>query len=220
MEIFSRWSGYLSQGMAGGLVVTLETMLVAALATLLWGLIVAILRTSPLPFLKYPAMAYIEFFRGTPLIVQILIIFAAIPQLTKVFLPPFVTAVLALTLKQASFVAESYRAGLEAVPKGQVEAAMTLGMGSWLRFRRVVLPLAIRVILPALGNSLTSLLLLTPFVFLAGLEDMMARTNQLLNRTGDFSVYLLATLIYVSLALILAWGNSLLERRLKIPGAL
>jgi His/Glu/Gln/Arg/opine family amino acid ABC transporter permease subunit len=218
VTLFARWAEYFSQGMGDGLAVTLQTMAVAAVATLGWGLLVAVLRMSPFAPFKLLAQAYIELFRGTPLIVQILILFAAVPQMTRVYLPPFTTAVLALTLKEGSFVAETYRSGLQAVPRGQVEAATALGMSSFVRFRRVIFPQAIRVVLPALVNSLTALLLLTPFVFLAGLQDMMARANQILNRTGDFSVYLLATLVYVLVALALVGAHHFIERRLRVPG--
>jgi ABC-type amino acid transport system permease subunit len=177
------------------------------------------LRIGPIKPLRALAMAYIEFFRGTPLIVQILILFAALPQFTGLFLPPFETAVLSLTLNAGSYLAESYRSGLQAVPIGLLEAARSLGMRGVLVFRRLTFPLAIRVILPAIGNSLVAILLTTPFVFLAGLEDMMAKANQILNRTGDFSVFLLVTIIYVFFGLILVAGNTVLERRLRLPDA-
>jgi His/Glu/Gln/Arg/opine family amino acid ABC transporter permease subunit len=218
VELLNRWISYWGLGINTGLLVALEVMVAAGICTVIWGLVIAMLRASPVTPLRWLAIAYIEFFRGTPLLVQILIIFAALPKLVGLFLPPFQTAVLALTLNAGSYMAESYRAGLQAVPRGQREAAVALGMSSPLVFWRVVLPQAIRVILPAVGNILISLLLTTPFVFLAGLEDMMAKAIQVLNRTADFSVYVLVTLIYVVLGLLLVWGNSRLERKLRLPG--
>jgi polar amino acid transport system permease protein len=122
---------------------------------------------------------------------------------------------LALTLNAGGYLAESYRAGFQAVPPGQHEAAAALGMPEALIFWRVTLPQAIRIILPSVGNTIAGLLLTTPFVFLVGLEDMMAKAVQVMNRTADWSVFVLVTLIYTVLGLILVGVNAWLEHRFK-----
>lgn len=217
MDLLGRWAQYFS-ALWPGLIVTLQVMIVASICTLLWGLVVALVRMSAFKPFRLLAIAYIEFFRGTPLLVQLLALYAALPVLTGIYLPAFGTALLALTANAGGYVAEAYRSGFEAVPTGQREAASALGMDAVLVFRRVVFPQAIRVILPAVGNTITSLLLTTPFVFLVGMADMMAKTNWVFNFHSDFSVYALATLIYATLAMILVAGNTLLERRLRLPG--
>jgi polar amino acid transport system permease protein len=215
MELFNKWAFYFTDSIGAGLITVLQVLVVSAITTILFGLVVAVVRMSPIKPMKWCAQAYIEVFRGTPLLVQILILFAALPILTGWFLTSFQTAILAMTLNSGSYMAESYRSGLEAVPAGQREAAASLGMGPLLAFRRVVLPQAIRIVLPAIGNTVTGMLLATSFIFLVGLNDMMARANLILWQTGDFSIYVLVTLIYVSIGLVLVGGTKYMEARFK-----
>jgi polar amino acid transport system permease protein len=216
LDIFVRWASYWTTGgIAVGFVVMLQTFIAASVLTIIWAMIVAVARMSPSRILQYIAVGYIELFRGTPLLVQLLIFFAAVPIITGIKLRPFETAVLALTLNAGAYLAENYRSGLQAVPRGQQEAATALGLSNAQVFQRVTLPVALRVILPAIGNIIASLLLTTPFVFFVGLEDMMARATQIMNRTADFSVFLFVTIIYVALGLLLFAGNSWHERRFK-----
>lgn len=215
MELFSRWAFYFTDSIGAGLITVLQVLVVSAITTILFGLVVAVMRMNPFRPIRYVAQAYIEVFRGTPLLVQILVLFAALPILTGWFLTSFQTAILAMTLNAGSYMAESYRSGLEAVPVGQREAAASLGMSPLLGFRRVVLPQAIRIVLPAIGNTVTGMLLATSFIFLVGLNDMMARANLILWQTGDFSIYVLVTLIYVSIGLVLVVGTKYMEARFK-----
>lgn len=215
MELLSRWALYFTESIGAGLIVTLKVLAVSLVTTLLFGLVVAVMRMSPIKPVKWLAQAYIEIFRGTPLLVQVLVLFAALPILTGWFLTSFQTAVLAMTLNAGSYMAENYRSGLEAVPVGQREAAASLGMGPLLAFRRVVLPQAIKIVLPAIGNTMTGILLATSFIFLVGLQDMMARANLILWQTGDFSIYMLVTIIYVAIGLVFVWGTKYMEARLK-----
>lgn len=215
MELLSRWAFYFTDSISAGLIITLKVLAVSLITTLLFGLVVAVMRMSPIKPVKWLAQAYIEIFRGTPLLVQILLLFAALPILTGWFLTSFQTAILAMTLNAGSYMAESYRSGLESVPVGQREAAASLGMGSLLAFRRVVFPQAIKIVLPAIGNTMTGMLLATSFIFLVGLQDMMARANLILWKTGDFSIYLLVTLIYVAIGLVFVWGTKYMEAQFK-----
>jgi len=215
VELLSRWAFYFTDSISAGLIITLKVLAVSLITTLLFGLVVAVMRMSPIKPVKWLAQAYIEIFRGTPLLVQILLLFAALPILTGWFLTSFQTAILAMTLHAGSYMAESYRSGLESVPVGQREAAASLGMGSLLAFRRVVFPQAIKIVLPAIGNTMTGMLLATSFIFLVGLQDMMARANLILWKTGDFSIYLLVTLIYVAIGLVFVWGTKYMEAQFK-----
>lgn len=216
MDVLSRWARYWTEGgLERGLITTLEAFFVASLLTIAWGLVVALARMSPIRPLRWIAIAYIEIFRGTPLLVQLLTFFAALPLLTGLQLDAFQTAVLALTLNAGGYLAESYRSGFQAVPLGQHEAGAALGMPNFLVFWRITLPQAVRIILPAVGNVIASMLLTTPFVFLVGLEDMMAKAGQIMNRHADWSVYMFVTIIYTILGLILVGANSWVERRFK-----
>ena len=218
MGLLNRWASYLTvYGIGSGLLVALEVLVVTSVTTLIWGLIIALLRMSPFKPLQFLATAYIEIFRGTPLLVQLLVLFAVLPVLIGFFLSPFLTAVLALTLNTGSYMAENYRSGLQAVPKGQIEAATALGMSSFTTFRRVIFPLAIRVILPSFGNIVLGILITTSFVYLVGLQDMMAKASLILSVFGDMSGYVVVTIIYVLLGVILISCNSMLERKLRLP---
>lgn len=218
MQLLNKWAIYFTDSIGAGLIIVLQVLVLSAITTILFGLVVVVLRMSPIKPMKWVAQAYIEIFRGTPMLVQILVLFAALPILTGWFLTSFQTAILAMTLNSGSYMAESYRSGLEAVPAGQREAAASLGMGPLLAFRRVVLPQAIKIVLPAIGNIITGMLLATSFIFLVGLMDMMARANLILWQTGDFSIYILVTLIYVSIGLVLVGGTKYMEARLKQDG--
>ena len=216
MSILANWATYWTEGgIQRGFTNTIAAFVVGSLLTLAWGLLVAMLRMSSFRVVRFLAMAYIEVFRGTPILVQLLTFFAAVPILTGLQRPPFETAVLALALNSGGYIAESYRAGLQAVPRGQKEAATAIGMTRAQVFRRVTLPLGIRVMLPAVGNTLAGILLTTSFVFLVGLEDMQAKATQIMNRTNDWTVFLFITLIYVALGLLLLAGNNWLERRYR-----
>ena len=124
---------------------------------------------------------------------------------------------LATSVNAGGYLAESYRSGFEAVPRGQREAAAALGMSDLVAFWRVRLPLALRVILPAIGNLLLAMLLGTPFVFLVSLLDMMTAAELIISRTADFTVCLFVTIIYSAIGLVIVWVNSRLERRLRLP---
>lgn len=217
MGLITRWIFYFTSGLGTGLLVTIQTLIVATVFSVVWALVIAVMRMSSVKPLQLFGLAYIEFFRGTPFLIQILVIYFAIPKLINYYPPPFPTAVLALTLNVGGSLAETYRSGIGAVPLGQREAAASLGMSNRVIFQRVILPQAIRVIIPGVGNAITALLLTTPFVFLVGLEDMMGYAVDLLNRTGDMSVYLLVTIIYAVMALMLVGVNLQVERRVRLP---
>lgn len=216
MDLIATWAGYWTEGgISRGFVNTMQAFVVASALTLVWGMIVAVMRMSPFAPVRWVAIVYIEVFRGTPLLVQLLTFFAAVPMLLRLQLPPFETAVIGLMLNFGPYVAESYRSGLQAVPQGLREAATALGMSRGKAFFRVVLPLTVRIVLPAVGNTLTGLLLTTSFVFLVGLEDMSAKATQIMNRTNDYSVFLFITLIYVAVGLLLLAASNWLERRYR-----
>lgn len=212
-----RWPQYFTEYLASGLLVTLGLWVACCITTMVFALPVAVMRSSGWWPLRVVATAYIEVFRGTPLLVQLFVFFAYVPILTGVLLPPWPTALLVLTLNGGSDLAESYRSGIQAVPRGQREAAAALGMSNLRVWTRVVLPQAVRTIQPSIGTILVSLLLGTSFSYLTGVVDLMAQTEAVQILFSDFSVFLLAALLYVAMALTLTWGNSALERKVRIP---
>lgn len=212
----TQWPTYLSEEILSGLWVALQLLVVSSVTTVIWGVVVLMFRISRVAALQALGKLYIEFFRGTPLVVQVLAIFAYLPAL-GIILPPFPTAVLAITLNVGSYLAESYRAGLQSIPVGQHEAAYALGMRRFTIFHRVTMPAVLRIILPALANIVMQILLTTPFVYLVGLQEMMAKGALIQMRTADFSVYLLITLVYVLLGTGISCLFAWIERRTRTP---
>ena len=157
-----------------------------------------------------------RYFAVHPLIVQILIIFNYLPHF-GIVLSSFQAAVLSLTLNAGGYLAESYRSGFQAVPIGQKEAALALGMSKIRAVIRVDIPVAFRIVMPAIGNIVVSILLTTPFIYLVGMGDLMMRANELMRMTLNWSVYGYITIIYIIIGLILSWFNYKLEKKMRLP---
>jgi His/Glu/Gln/Arg/opine family amino acid ABC transporter permease subunit len=216
-SLLTRWQEYFQTYLRSGVGTTALMWLVASATTVVWALPVALCRSSRFALVRFPATAYIEFFRGTPQLVQMLAIFAGLP-LIGIEVAPWPSAIIALTLNAGTYMAEAYRSGFQAVSRGQREAASSLGMSRTTALRRVILPQVGRIAQPAIGQIVVAILLSTSFVFLVGVVDLTAQGNTAYQFTIDFSVYYEVTLIYLVLALAATALNSWLERRLRIPG--
>lgn len=138
------------------LVVTIQATLAGMALALILGLLWAVLRRSPQPAVRLPAAGLVGFIRSTPLLVQIYFLFFVLPG-AGVVLSPFLTGVIALGLHYSAYTAEVYRAGIEAVPKGQWEAARALNLSPGHTWRAVILPQALPPVIPALGNYLVAM---------------------------------------------------------------
>ncbi len=143
--------------LAYGALVTLKFSILSTLFGLVIGTVFGIFRIVKNPVLNAISMAYVEVIRGTPLLVQIMIVYYGLPQ-AGITLPPDISGVLALSINSGAYIAEIIRAGIQSVPKGQMEAARSLGMTYVQAMRYVVLPQAFRNILPALGNEFIALI--------------------------------------------------------------
>lgn len=188
-----------------GALLTIEVSLLAiALATVL-GVAGAAARLSGARLLRLAGSAYVEVFRNTPLLVQIFFLFFGLPRV-GIRLSAFHSGLLALALYTGAYNTEAFRAGLEAVPRGLREAAAALGLSAWQRFRYVVLPIAVRIALPALGNNFIALLKNSSLVSTIGMVELTFMARDLETWTfRSFDVYGLATLIYLGLVLVLSW---------------
>jgi polar amino acid transport system permease protein len=151
------------------------TVLGTALAAVL-GLAFAIIRRTHMPVLAPLVTAFIEFVRSTPLLVQLFFLFFVLPEF-GVTLSPLTTGVLGLGVHYACYLAEVYRAGIEGVPKGQWEASTALSLPARLQWQHVILPQAIRNVLPALGNYAISMFKETPFLALITVPEMVQRSQ-------------------------------------------
>ncbi len=203
---------YLTEG-AG---LTAGISLLAMLAGLALGLGLALLSQAALRPGRWVVAAYVEAFRNTPLLIQIFFIYFGLPTL-GLRLPAFGSGLLALSLYSAAYNAEVFRAGLEAVPFGQREAARSTGLSGWQEARHVVVPQALRIAFPALGNNLVSLVKNSSLVSVIGMVELMFVANDIsFNNFRSFEVYGAAVVYYVVLILVLSRALAWAERRLLV----
>ncbi|MBE3560012.1 MAG: amino acid ABC transporter permease [Ktedonobacteraceae bacterium] len=197
---------------------TLWLSVVAQSMGVIIGLFLALMRMSRFPWLSWPARAYIWLFRGSPLLVQILIFYFGIPQLfpaSTQFLTKEVVVLLAFSLNEGAYMAEIVRAGIESVDPGQMEAAKSLGMRYSLAMRWIILPQAARVIVPPLGNEFNNMLKSTSLAAVIGLLELTG-TAQIYGSQGFvvFELLIVATFWYLLLTTIWEYLQHWIENRL------
>ncbi|CAM4525038.1 amino acid ABC transporter permease [Paenibacillus xylanexedens] len=195
--------------------VTLELSFFGVLFGTLLGVIMALMRLSRIWPIKFVASAYIELIRGTPMLVQILIIHYGL-TVVGVNLPAFMSGVVALTMNSSAYMAEVFRAGIQAIDKGQTEASRSLGMTNGMTLRYIILPQAFRNMLPAIGNEFIIIIKDSSLVSMIGIAEIIytARTIQGVTFQPLAPLLVAAGLYFIitfTLANLLSW----LERRLS-----
>lgn len=194
-----------------GALITLGLTVFAISAGLVIGFVIAMMRMSSHRFLSTPAVFYIWIFRGTPLLVQLIIIYTGLPQLGIKF-SVIQSTLLGLALCEAAYLAEIIRAGISAVPKGQVNAARAIGMTETQVMRYVVAPQAMRIIIPPLGNSVNSVLKTTSIASIISMEELLRRTQVLIQEKFlVLELFVVAAIYY--LVMTSAWD--LIQRRIE-----
>ena len=187
----------------GGALVTVWLTAAAITGGLLLGLVVALLRVSGNRAGVAAARFYIWLFRGTPLLIQLVVIYSGLPQIGLKF-GVIASALIALILNEAAYLSEIIRSGFLSVPAGQRDAAAALGLPPWLVLRKVLLPQAIRIILPPLGNSVNGLLKATSITSVISMEELMRRSEMLMQVKFDVLEVFAAAAVYY-LLLTTAW---------------
>ncbi|KZZ86204.1 MULTISPECIES: amino acid ABC transporter permease [Bacillaceae] len=199
----------------GGLGITLKLVALSALFGFTWAIVLALLKISRIKPLNWLADFYTSIFRGTPLVLQLLIIYFGLPQFIGT-IEPYWAAVAAFTLNSGAYISEVIRAGILAVDKGQREAAMALGVPYNQTMKDIILPQAFKNILPALVNEFITLTKESAIVTVIGLGDVMRRSYQVgADMYKYFEPLLFAGLIYYILVMILTMIGKLIERRLR-----
>jgi cystine transport system permease protein len=197
-----------------GVTVTVPLALLSFALGLVLAILVALMRISVNPIVSGIARFYISVIRGTPMLVQLFVIFYGLPSI-GVTLDPWPSAVIALSLNVGGYAAEVVRAAILSVPKGQWEAAYTVGMNRTRTLTRVILPQAARVSVPPLSNTFISLVKDTSLASLILVTELFKVAQQIAAATLEFMVvYLAAALVYWVICLVLSFGQSALERRL------
>lgn len=199
-----------------GVPLTLLFTLLSVFFGLIWATILALFKISGIKPAYWFSVVYTSIFRGTPLLLQLSLVYFATPQLTGYNITPLQAGVLTFTLNSGAYMSETIRGGIQAVDKGQREAAMTLGIPYWLMMWDVIMPQALKTILPALVNETIALLKDSSLVSTVGVVEIL-RSAQIVgsNKYIYFEPLLFAGLIYYILVMALTFAASILERRLR-----
>lgn len=212
-QIIEERGWYFLTTLLGGLPETVIVAIGALVFALLFGLVVAFLRISRSRLLRYPAIAYIEIFRGTPALVQLFVIYFGLPDI-GLQPSPMQAAIIGLGLNGSAYLSEIYRAGIESIHRGQMEAALSLGMTPVRAMRYIVLPQALRTMLPPMTNFAIVLLKDTAIVFAVGVVEIMALARNLVTETlQSAAIYLIAGALYLCMTIPMARLAARLERQ-------
>lgn len=199
-----------------GVELTIVLALGAVLFGTLLGLGLTLSRRSRIKPISYIATAYVEFVRGTPLLVQIYIIYIGLPKLIGVDIPDMAIGAIALALNSGAYISEIIRAGIEAVDKGQMEAARSLGMSQRLSMFEIIIPQAFKNILPALGNEFVSIIKESSMVSVIGVAELMYNASIVRGNTAlGLEPIIVAAVMYFILTFSLTRVLGYVERRMK-----
>lgn len=206
-----------------GTLISLKLVLLASVLGLLIALPLALARSSRKRRYWIPAYSYIYFFRGTPLLIQLFILYYGLGQFSVISDSVLWTVLgdaewcglIGLTLNTAAYTAEILRGGIRAVPRGEIEAAKAYGMSWWLMQRRIILPRAMRIAWPAYGNEVILLLKGSALVSTIAVWDLMGETRSIFSRTYALEIFVYAAVIYFLLTFVLTRVFNQVEKRIN-----
>ena len=197
--------------------VTIQITVLSTAIGFVIGLVVGVARISHLRPLRLLAEVYVEFFRGTPLLVQIFLFYFALPVITGQRIDPFIAAISACGINSGAYVAEIFRAGIQSVDEGQMEAGRSLGM-TWLQtMRYIIVPQAFKRVIPPLGNEFIAMLKDSSLVSVIGFEELTRRGQLIIAKTyGSFEIWMSFAVIYLVMTLTISRFVAYLERRCRV----
>ncbi|XJZ26149.1 amino acid ABC transporter permease [Bacillota bacterium Lsc_1132] len=199
-----------------GILVTLKIVILAGVLGFILGIILSLFKISTFKFLGWIADVYTSIFRGTPLVLQLMLIYYGSPQLVGYQIEPYTAAILSFALNSGAYISEIIRAGILAVDKGQREASMALGIPYGKMMWDIILPQALKNILPALMNEFISLTKESAIVTTIGVMDIMRRSYQVgAENYSFFEPLLIAGLIYYLMVVTLTFLGKAVERRMR-----
>ncbi|MDV7104732.1 amino acid ABC transporter permease [Vibrio sp. TH_r3] len=197
---------------------TITISLISMLFAMIIGLVVALFALSKWRILRMLNRAYVEIIRAIPVLVLLLWVYYGLPTLLEISLNHFWAGIIALSIAESAFLAEVFRGGIQSISQGQHEAAKSLGLSYWQKMRLIILPLALRQMLPPLGNQFVYILKMSSLVSVIGLNDLTRKANELVvNEYLPLEIYSFLVLEYLILILIVSQGVRMLEKRLEIP---
>lgn len=201
-----------------GLAVTLYMTVFAALAGLALGIVLCLGRVYGNKFASLLSTGFIELIRGTPMLVQLFILYYGLP-VYGIRLTPLLAALIGFSINSAAYQAEYLRGSIQSIGTGQMKAALSIGMKKWQAVRYIILPQALRRVIPAWTNEFIYLLKYTSMAYIIGAPEMMAQAKFIASRNFEFfKVYLLTAAVYLSIVWTMSFAFSYLERKLRIPG--
>ena len=214
VDVLIRYFPLLLQGLG-------RTIVLGALSIvlgLLGGLLLALVRLYAGPFFRFLAIVYIDVFRALPVLVWLVIVYYALP-FVGIRLSSFASATLALTMISSAYTAEIYRAGIEAIPRGQFEAAQSIGLGQWYLMRDVVLPQAIRIVIPPLTGNSINVMKDTALASVVAMPDLLKQATQAQALAANPTPLIGAALLYLVLLLPLVRLVATFEARAARKGS-
>jgi His/Glu/Gln/Arg/opine family amino acid ABC transporter permease subunit len=198
-----------------GLWATLAISSCAIALSVVLGMLLALAGLAKNAGLRAINRVYVEVFRAIPLLVLLLWVYYGLPVMLGIQFGVFVAGVLTLALSDSAFESEVFRAGIQSVPRGQLEAAETLGFSGWQKFRYIVAPQAIRTVLPALANQFIYVLKMSSLVSVVGFQELTRRANELnVTEYRPLEIYTFLVVEYLLLILVVSWLVRRLERRM------
>jgi polar amino acid transport system permease protein len=213
VAFLAEWGPYI----LGGIPITIVVSIFSIAAAIVFAVLGALGRLSVRAPVYAVATLYVSLVRGTPLIVQILFIFLALPQIIPATagIPVIILAIFALAFNYGAYMTEIFRAGIQAIPRGQIEAAGALGMTDSQTMRRVILPQAIRIVIPAIGNEFIAMIKDSALVSLMTVQELLWRAQRVgQSNFRSLETLLLAALVYWSLTIAFSIVQDRLEKRM------
>jgi polar amino acid transport system permease protein len=205
--------------------ITLEIAITATLFSLVFGFLVALVKVKDIPVLRRVAQFFVSFMRGTPVMIQLYATYFGIPMILKALdvpssfvnkIPPIIFSVVALALNDAAYSSEAIRAAIQAVDKGQIEAAHSIGMTGWQTLRRITIPESLVIALPSLGNGFIGMIKATSLVFVTAVVEMSKHGQMIAGRDfRQFEMQVTLAIIYWVITMIISRLLLLWERKLK-----
>jgi polar amino acid transport system permease protein len=201
--------------MLDGANVTLQMFFITLVLSLPLGLILSLARLSKYKPLSFLVEIYIWLMRGTPLMLQLLFVYFALPLIPYVgiTLPDFAAALVAFVLNYAAYFAEIFRAGIQSIERGQYEASKVLGMTYLQTMRQIILPQMIKRVLPPISNETITLVKDTSLIYILAMNDLLRTARTIVQREFDMTPFIIAAVFYLAMTLVLTWMFKKLERR-------
>ena len=197
-----------------GACITVEITALTVFFGMIIGICVSLIRMSDFKILRWMGNVYVDFIRGTPLLIQIFLVYFALPSIIGHRVDAFFAAISACSINSGAYVAEVFRGGIQSIDVGQMEAGRSLGMTWWQTMRYIILPQAFKRIIPPLGNEFIAMLKDSSLVSVIGFEELTRRGQLIIARTyASFEIWMAVAIIYLILTFTVARLTGLLERK-------